>query len=253
MQEETVEMYLENEPNLMPVGTLLQNYVDKLQSAGNHSMGANVEDLMKEIELLENYYPSNDDSPCFSRKISPLIDFLTMCGPAVDMMIQCYPAPSALVWSATKDLLEIGRTSIRYYQLVSRIILKITEIVNISVQYEVIFGSEPRVSSALADVYFEILIFLRTVRSALSKETFKLERTVLKSLDAEFTNHVQRLFKATQILSQEATLAYEQYTEIYDIKQPQMSENGVVEISFPLENQDADIRAQVMTWLYPGE
>ncbi|KAF7902876.1 hypothetical protein EAF00_002778 [Botryotinia globosa] len=253
MQEETVEMYLENEPKLMPVGALLQSYVDELQSAGNYSLGANVEDLMKEMELLENYYPSNDNSQCFSQKISSLIDFLTMCGPAVDMMIQCYPAPSALVWSATKDLLEIGRTSIRYYQLVSRIILKITDIVDISVPYEVIFGSEPRVSSALADVYFEILVFFRTVRSALSKETFKLERTVLKSLDAEFTNHVQRLSKATQILSQEATLAYEQYTEFYAVKQPQMSENGVVDISFPLENQDTDIRAQVMTWLYPGE
>ncbi|KAF7919646.1 hypothetical protein EAE99_008498 [Botrytis elliptica] len=253
MQEERVEMYLENEPKLMPVGTLLQNYIDKLQSAGNYSLGANVEDLMKEIELLETYYPSNNDSKCFSQRISPLIDFLTMCGPAVDMMIRCYPAPSALVWSATKALLEIGRTSIRYFQLVSRIVLKITDIVDISIHYEVIFGSEPRVSSALADVYFEILVFLITVRSALSRETFKLERAVLKSLDAEFTNHVQRLSKATHTLSQEAMLAYAQYTEFYAVKQPQISENGVVEISFPPENQDADIRAQVMTWLYPGE
>ncbi|TEY57649.1 hypothetical protein BOTCAL_0210g00100 [Botryotinia calthae] len=253
MQEERAEMYLENEPKLMPVGALLQNYVDKLQSADSYSLGANVEDLMKEIELLENCYPSNNNSQCLSHKISPLIDFLTMCGPAVDMMIQSYPVPSALVWSATKALLEIGRTSNRYYQLVSRIILKITNIVDISVHYEVIFGSEPRVSSALTDVYFEILVFLGAVRSALSRESFKLERTVLESLDAEFTNHVQRLSKATKILSQEATLAYKQYTEFYAVKQPQMSENGVVEISFPLENQDADIRAQVMTWLYPGE
>lgn len=114
MQEETVEMYLENEPKLTPVGALLQHYVDKLQSAGNHSLGANVEDLMKEIELLENYYPSNNNSQCFSQKISPLIDFLTMCGPAVDMMIQCYPAPSALVWSATKALLEVSMYTFRF-------------------------------------------------------------------------------------------------------------------------------------------
>ncbi|KAF7863788.1 hypothetical protein EAF04_006753 [Stromatinia cepivora] len=253
MHEERMERCLGDEPRVLPVDTLLQKYVNKLQSTGNCCLGANVEDLMKEIELLECYYPSNNNSQCFNRKISPLIDFLTICGPAVDMMIQCYPAPSALVWSATKTLVEIGRTSIRYYQLVSKILLKMTNIVDISVHYEVIFGSDPRVSKALADVYFEILVFLGSVRAALCKDTFKLERTVLKSLDAEFTNHVRRLSKAIRIFSQEATLAYEQYTEFYAVKQPQASENGVMEISFLPENKDADIRTQVMTWLYPGE
>ncbi|KAI9648112.1 hypothetical protein NHQ30_002742 [Ciborinia camelliae] len=252
MHEERVEMYFEDEPKLLPVDTLLQKYVHKLQSTGSCCLGSNVEDLMKEIELLENYYPSNNNSQCLSRKISPLIDFLTICGPAVDMTIQCYPAPSALVWNATKALLEIGRTSIRYYQLVSRIMLKITNIVDISVHYEVIFGIEPRVSNALANVYFEILVFLGSVREALTKDTFKLDRTVLKSLDAEFTNHVQRLSKATKILSQEAKLAYEQYTEFYAVKQPQESENGL-EVSFSPENKDADTRSQLMAWLSPGE
>ncbi|ESZ96976.1 hypothetical protein SBOR_2658 [Sclerotinia borealis F-4128] len=255
MHEERVEMYLEDEPKLLPVNTntLLQRYVDKLQSTGNCCMGANVEDLMEEVELLENYHPSNDNSQCFSRKISPLIDFLTICGPAVDMVIQCHPTSSALVWSATKALLEIGRTSVRHYQLVSRIILKITNIVDISIHYEVIFGSEPRVSNALTDVYFEILVFLRSVRAAFSKDTFKLVRTVLKTLDAEFSNHVRRLAQATTILSQEARIAYKQYAEFYAVMQPEARENGAVEMSFSPENKDADIRTQVMTWLSPGE
>lgn len=108
MNEERVEMYFEEEQKLLPVDTLLQKYVDKLQSTGSCCLEANVEDVMKEIELLDNYYPSNNSSQCLSRRISPLIDFLTICGPAVDMMIQCYPAPSALVWNATKALLEVG-------------------------------------------------------------------------------------------------------------------------------------------------
>ncbi|KAB8304342.1 hypothetical protein EYC80_003752 [Monilinia laxa] len=253
MHEERVEMYFENDPKLLPVEIPLQKYLNKLRSTGSCQLEANVEDLMKEIELLENYYPSNDDSQCLGREISPLIDFLTICGPAVDMMIQCYPAPSALVWSSTKVLLEIGRISIRYYQLVSSIILKITSILDISVHYEVLFGSQPRVSKALADVYFEILVFLESVRAALSRRTFKLERTVLNSLDEEFTNHVQRLLKATRLLSQEATFAYEQYTEFYAVTQPQESENGVLETSISAENKVADIRIQVMAWLSPGE
>ncbi|RAL59886.1 hypothetical protein DID88_000513 [Monilinia fructigena] len=251
MNEERMGMYSENDPKLLPVDIPLQKYLNKLQSTGSCQLGANVEDLMKEIELLENYYPSNDDSQRLGRKISPLIDFLTICGPAVDMMIQCYPAPSALIWNLTKVLLEIGRISIRYYQLVSSVILRITNILDISVHYEVLFGSEPRVSKALADVYFEILVFLESVRAALSRRTFKLERTVLNSLDAEFTNHVQRLLKATQLLSQEATFAYEQYTEFYAVKQSQESENSALETSISPENKD--IRIQVMAWLSPGE
>ncbi|KAA8574997.1 hypothetical protein EYC84_004219 [Monilinia fructicola] len=94
---------------------------------------------------------------------------------------------------------------------------------DISVHYEVIFGSEPRVSKALADVYFEVLVFLESARAALSRRTFKLERTVLNSLDVEFTNHVQRLLKATQLLSQEATFAYEQYKEFYAKARMQIS------------------------------
>ncbi|QSZ37443.1 hypothetical protein DSL72_008539 [Monilinia vaccinii-corymbosi] len=253
MHEERAELYCEDDPKLLPVDTLLQKYIDKLPSTSSCHLVANVEDLMKEIELLENYYPSNDGSQSFGRKISPLVDFLTICGPAVDMIFQCYPAPSDLIWSATKALLEIGRTSIRHYQLVSRIVLKVTNIVDISVHYEVLFGSEPRVSKALADLYFEILVFLRSVRAALSRDTFKLERTVLKSLDAEFTNHVQRLSKATKTLSHEATFAFEQYNEFYAVKESQATENRALEISSSPENKDADIRPRVMAWLSPGE
>lgn len=111
MHEERVEMYFENDPKLLPGDTPLQKYVNKLRSTSSCQLGANVEDFMKEIELLENYYPSNDESQCFGRKISPLIDFLTICGPAVDMMIQGYPAPSALIWNSTKVLLEVSTFS----------------------------------------------------------------------------------------------------------------------------------------------
>lgn len=114
MHEEGAEMCLEDESKFLPVNTLLQNYVDELQSTDNCCSGANVEDILKEIELLENYYPSNNNSQCFSRNISPLIDFLTICGPAVDMMIQSYPAPSELVWSSMKALLEVSMCFLVY-------------------------------------------------------------------------------------------------------------------------------------------
>jgi hypothetical protein len=104
---EKLPLRFDDAPELVSVETPLHRYIAKLNLTGTEYITADIEDVSGELKLLADHYSSNANFRLSSRKIAPLVDFLTLYNPAVDVAVQSDPAPSALVWGNLKALLLV--------------------------------------------------------------------------------------------------------------------------------------------------
>jgi hypothetical protein len=104
---EKLPLRFDDAPELVSMETPLHRYIDRLNVTGADYITSDIEDVSGELKLLDDHYSSNTNSRLSSRKIAPLVDFLTLYNPAVDIAVQSDPAPSALVWGSLKALLLV--------------------------------------------------------------------------------------------------------------------------------------------------
>ncbi|PQE22709.1 ankyrin repeat-containing domain protein [Rutstroemia sp. NJR-2017a BVV2] len=255
---EKLPLRFDDAPELVLMETPLHRYIDRLNVTGADYITADIEDVSGELKLLDDHYSSNTSSRLSSRKIAPLVDFLTLYNPAVDIAVQSDPAPSALVWGSLKALLLTARTTVRCTQIINDTLLDITEILCVPVHSDLIFQHDPQVSEALAELYYEILTLLEDLRLAFSRTTFKIVRNPLKPLDADLNSHFQRLSVAFANFEKEATLALSRDPEVYAVKPSYESEDLSVTLKVDavvsLRCADpSEIRENILSWLCPSD
>lgn len=127
----------------------------------------NIDDVWREVRALERHNFASSRYRKVGKTIEPVIDFLTRFSPVVDMMVQGSSSAS-LVWGSLKAVLMIAQTSSTYFYYIDNAMLKLSDILSISSQYEKLFAAEVRVRTALSDLYDEIYLFLEKIRKAVS-------------------------------------------------------------------------------------
>ncbi|PQE29931.1 ankyrin repeat-containing domain protein [Rutstroemia sp. NJR-2017a WRK4] len=255
---EKLPLRFDDAPELVSMETPLHRYIDRLNVTGADYITSDIEDVSGELKLLDDHYSLNTNSRLSSRKIAPLVDFLTLYNPAVDIAVQSNPAPSALVWGSLKALLLTARTTVRCTQIIHDTLLDIAEILCVPVHSDLIFQHDPKVSETLAELYYEILTLLEDLRLACSRTAFKIVRNLLKPLDADLNNHFQRLSIAFAKFEKEATLALSRDPEVYAVKPSYESEDLSVTVKVDAVVSvrcvdPSEIRENILSWLCPSD
>ena len=127
----------------------------------------NIDDVWREVRALERHRFASSRYRKVGKTIEPVIDFLTRFSPVVDMMVQGTSSAS-LVWGSLKAVLMVAQTSATYFYYIDNAMLKLSDILSISSQYERMFATEFRVRTALSDLYDEIYLFLEKIRKSVS-------------------------------------------------------------------------------------
>ncbi|KAJ8059585.1 hypothetical protein OCU04_011240 [Sclerotinia nivalis] len=167
-----------------------------------------IDDIWREVRALERHKFASSRYRKVGKTIEPVIDFLTRFSPVVDMMVQGSSSAS-LIWGSLKAVLMVAQTSVTYFHYIDNAMLKLSDILSISSQYEKMFGTEVRVRTALSDLYDEIYLFLEKIRKVVSASSFRIFlKNVKKSFDVEFRDNLEYIERCTRVFNDEITLAH---------------------------------------------
>ncbi|KAF7896510.1 hypothetical protein EAF00_006524 [Botryotinia globosa] len=168
----------------------------------------NIDDVWREVRALERHRFASSRYRKVGKTIEPVIDFLTRFSPIVDMMVQGTSSAS-LVWGSLKAVLMVAQTSATYFYYIDNAMLKLSDILSISSQYEKMFATEVRVRNALSDLYDEIYLFLEKIRKSVSVSSLKVFfKNMRRSFDAEFKDNLEHIERYTRVFNDEITLAH---------------------------------------------
>ncbi|KAI9642687.1 hypothetical protein NHQ30_008418 [Ciborinia camelliae] len=184
----------------------------EIETSSSYTVAAqtpiNIDDVWREVRALERHHFASSRYRKVGKTIEPVIDFLTRFSPVVDMMVQGTSSAS-LVWGSLKAVLMVAQTSATYFYYIDNAMLKLSDILSISSQYEKMFATELRVRTALSDLYDEIYLFLEKIRKAVSTSSFKIFlKNVKKSFDTEFKDNLEHIERYTRVFNDEITLAH---------------------------------------------
>ncbi|KAF7932838.1 uncharacterized protein EAE98_004137 [Botrytis deweyae] len=174
----------------------------------------NIDDVWREVRALERHRFASSRYRKVGKTIEPVIDFLTRFSPIVDMMVQGTSSAS-LVWGSLKAVLMVAQTSATYFYYIDNAMLKLSDILSISSQYEKMFATEVRVRTALSDLYDEIYLFLEKIRKSVSVSSLKVFlKNLRKSFDAEFKDNLEHIERYTRVFNDEITLAHRERMDV---------------------------------------
>ncbi|KAM0184844.1 hypothetical protein ACHAPC_005560 [Botrytis cinerea] len=168
----------------------------------------NIDDVWREVRALERHRFASSRYRKVGKTIEPVIDFLTRFSPVVDMMVQGTSSAS-LVWGSLKAVLMVAQTSATYFYYIDNAMLKLSDILSISSQYERMFATEVRVRTALSDLYDEIYLFLEKIRKSVFASSLKIFlKNLKKSFETEFKDNLEHIERYTRVFNDEITLAH---------------------------------------------
>ena len=84
----------------------LKEHLTDLRNSNHDDAYTTVEDVLREVRLLEKQQYAQSQFRRIARYLEPLLDFLMMYSPALDIIVQYDASPSAVIWGSLKALLK---------------------------------------------------------------------------------------------------------------------------------------------------
>ncbi|KAF7908101.1 uncharacterized protein EAF01_003856 [Botrytis porri] len=213
----------------------------------------NIDDVWREVRALERHRFASSRYRKVGKTIEPVIDFLTRFSPIIDMMVQGTSSAS-LVWGSLKAVLMVAQTSATYFYYIDNAMLKLSDILSISSQYEKMFATEFRVRTALSYLYDEIYLFLEKIRNSVSVCSLKVFlKNLKKSFDAEFKDNLEHIERYTRVFNDEITLAHRERMGVSTKKIQELVGNIAldnVNLANRVDSRDVyHIKEAILKWL----
>ncbi|KAF3109592.1 hypothetical protein TWF706_001450 [Orbilia oligospora] len=149
------------------------------------------EDLEREVTMLQTRHKKLSKTLKIATCIEPLVSFLQRHSDSVDTFVQANPFPAALVWGSIKVLLNFASYHIHYFESLVRMLQKLGDDLEIFREYEDILRKSIPVQETLANVYFDIFVFLDKAKRVFRKRgSLLFARTLWKSFEGDFGNTI---------------------------------------------------------------
>ncbi|OAP62379.1 hypothetical protein AYL99_04582 [Fonsecaea erecta] len=160
------------------------------------------QDVVSEVQRLERKQATASHTRKIQPRIEPFLIFLERYGRALDSATQTRPVPFSLVWGL------VASSHSQYLERLIHAIEDISDKVSLYAEYENLLKGDLRFQAALADVYYDTLVFLHRAKIVFSKRGISLLwRNIWRTFDLDFRETLRALSRHTVILENEIALA----------------------------------------------
>ncbi|KIW86271.1 hypothetical protein Z517_01666 [Fonsecaea pedrosoi CBS 271.37] len=174
------------------------------------------EDVVSEVQRLERKQAASSRTRKIQSRIGPFLDFLERYGRALDSATQARPVPFSLVWGLVRAVLVVSSAHSQYLERLIHAIEDISDKVSLYAEYEKLLKGHVRFQAALAEVYYDTLVFLHKAKTVFSKRGLSLLwRNVWRTFDLDFRDTLRALSRHTLILDNEIALSND--TKVVDL------------------------------------
>ncbi|RFU34722.1 hypothetical protein B7463_g1661, partial [Scytalidium lignicola] len=178
-------------------------------------VGSTVNDVLLDVQNLDRRQAALSKTRRLSKRIDPVIKFLQRYAMAVDTLVQFDPTPSALAWGCFRFIIEVASSFTKYFQKIVTMMEQIGDILPLYERYEQMFADSASFREALANMYFDVVLFLCRARSIFKTNAVKtLIKSAWNQFEDEFEDVISALNRHTKILEAETTLAHRQTVHV---------------------------------------
>ncbi|OAL21718.1 hypothetical protein AYO22_07660 [Fonsecaea multimorphosa] len=164
------------------------------------------QDVISEVESLEKKQAASSHTVKIKSRIQPLLSFLDRYGRALDSLTQAKPIPFSLVWGLVRILLEVASSHSRYLERLIDAVEDITDKVSLYAEYESLLKGDLRFQAALADVYYDTLVFLHKAKTVFSKRGQFVQGS-WRTFELDFQKTLRGLSRHKTVLEDEIALS----------------------------------------------
>ncbi|KAJ6257569.1 hypothetical protein Dda_7354 [Drechslerella dactyloides] len=184
-----------------PMENACSRFKDFLRLKGKQPSFTTLEALQLQVRQLEFKQRGSSTTLKIGRSVDPILKFLRTHSDAFDTMVQANPYPAALVWGTFKILLNVAWYHFHYFENLMKMLEEIGEGLPIYREYEAILDLVPESRKTLADVYYDILVFLYQAYKVYKKRrSLMLCHNLWKTFQADFGDTTSKFDHHKQIL-----------------------------------------------------
>lgn len=162
--------------------------------------GLTLSDVFARLEHLDRVHFSSSKVRRLIARLEPFLYFLDRHAKALDSMVQVYPNPSALIWGSLRVILEVRHgpsydclpvltldaqstlSFSQYFKNLADMMERLGSSVSVYQEYEKLLSTEQHFQEALADVYFETMVFLKKAKAVFSRKGYLTSPLIIQIL-----------------------------------------------------------------------
>ncbi|RDW56366.1 hypothetical protein BP5796_13241 [Coleophoma crateriformis] len=174
-------------------------------------LATNVNDVLLDVQNLEKRQAMFSKTRRISRRIDPFIKFLQRYAAAVDTLVQFDPQPSALAWGCLRFLIEMASLFAKHFAKIVGMMEQIGDMLPLYERYTQMFADSAPFREALANMYFDVVLFLCRARAIFKSKALKtIIKSAWKPFESEFEDVISALARHAKIMEVETTFAHRQ-------------------------------------------